>query len=348
MRFDERNVLIVDEAHEMEGILREFATLDFTVSKLIPENLLPDMKKQDISYWVEYFSNPELMPKTAVKKEAYDACLETLRKRISEFNTSYVAKVVVDDRLKKTTFLFIPLSVGKEANNLIFSCASKALLMSGTIYNKDIYCKSIGIAPEEAYFIRIPSSFPEDSRPIICKPQYLIDTSHAKWKDNKEGIGEILESILEKFEDVKGLIHAPSYSACTEIKAMLNNPRIKTHTTENFIHELDKFYKASGNGVFLSPTCYQGVDFKQDRARFQIIIRVPYSNTSDEFMAYNVENNYPWYNHQALVTFGQQIGRINRSEDDFGVTILMDERFLKFLRRNYGVLPMWLRNSIKY
>jgi ATP-dependent DNA helicase DinG len=350
MRFNKREVLIVDEAHEMEGILRDFATVEFVVPKLIPEDLKPDISKQDLEYWISYFQTPELQPRSEVRKEEYNNSLESLRK-CSEYGTGYIAKTSTQEHLRTTTFSFIPIQVGKEANSLIFTCSDKVLLMSGTIYNKDVYCRSLGITPEDAYFIRIPSSFPESSRPIICKPEYLVNTSHATWNDNKEEITRILNEVLEKFKDAKGLIHAPSYKACNEIKGWLNNPRIKTHSPENFPRELEKFYKSSGNdnnGVFLSPTCYQGVDFKQDRARFQVILRVPYSNTSDEFMDYKVKNDFPWYNHQALVTFGQQVGRINRSEDDFGVTILMDERFLKFLSRNSNVLPKWLKDSIRY
>lgn len=347
MRFDEREILIVDEAHEMEGILRDFATLEFVVPKLIPDTLTPDMEKQDLGYWLSYFETPELQPRSTKRKEEYDTALEVMRKS-AEFGNSYIVKTGVSAGQQITTFKFIPMQVGKEANNLVFSSSNRVLLMSGTIYNKDVYCRSLGIKPEEAYFIRIPSTFPMESRPIICKPEYMVNTSHLTWEDNREELTEILKGILGKFKDVKGLIHAPSYKACAEIKDWLKDDRIKTHTAENFTAKLEEFYKRDDVSVFLSPTCYQGVDFKQDRARFQIILRVPYSNTSDEFMAYKVKNDFPWYNHQALVTFGQQTGRINRSEDDFGVTILVDDRFTKFLRRNNSVLPAWLKESIRY
>ena len=100
--------------------------------------------------------------------------------------------------------------------------------------------------------------------------------------------------------------------------------------------------------MFLSPICGQGVDFKYDRARFQIILRVPYENTGDAFNNHKVKNDYQWYNYQALIKFGQQIGRVNRAPDDFGVTVLMDERFNKFISRNKNVLPKWVLDSIIY
>jgi Rad3-related DNA helicase len=100
--------------------------------------------------------------------------------------------------------------------------------------------------------------------------------------------------------------------------------------------------------VFISPVCQQGVDFKGDRARFQIVTRIPYLNTSDEFVSHKVENDFAWYNYKALVVFGQQIGRVNRAEDDYGATFLLDERFNRFISKNSTKLPKWLRDAIVY
>jgi len=118
------------------------------------------------------------------------------------------------------------------------------------------------------------------------------------------------------------------------------------HDRHDLSQKLQEFYASTGNGVFISPVCQQGVDFKGDRARFQIVTRVPYANTSDEFMNYKVQNDFNWYNYQALITFGQMIGRVNRSDDDFGATFLLDERFTKFVGgRNAAKLPKWLRDA---
>lgn len=347
MKFGHRNLIVIDEVHEAEGIIRDFATTEFTVYKNIPESQAPDFNEQQLDYWVDYFSREELKPVTQKRQEEYSAAIESLSNKI-QFNERYIVTHTEQTALHKTEFKFIPIHVGNHANSLIFSCADKVLLMSGTIYNKDVFCKSLGIKPEEAYFIRTSSSFPVVSRPIYFKPEYSVDTSHSQWYENKDRLVEIIKTILAKFNDVKGLIHVPSYKAAQEIKEWVNDKRLKTHTPETFVKELETFYRSHGNGVFLSPACYQGVDFKQDRARFQIIIRVPYLNTGDKFIEHKVKNDFMWYNHQALVNFGQQIGRINRSEDDFGVTVLIDERFGRFLGRNSKVMPKWLKDSIIY
>lgn len=346
-RFDERKVMIIDEAHEVENILRNFDSIKFSISRIFTEESKPNLSETKLQYWSEFFSNENLWPRGQKSREEFIERLNTFKQYAYSHTGDFVAKQYENSLAKITTFEFTPVYVGNQAQSLLFSCAEKVLLMSGTIYNKEVYCSSLGINPESAYFIRIGSSFPTVSRPIYMKKEYLIDTSYAKWNENKEQLTSILQNILEKFKDVKGLIHVPSYSAGNEIKDWLKNPRLKTHTSENFVHELDRFYKSKKADVFVSPTCQQGVDFKDERARFQIIVRVPYLNTSDRFVEYQVKNNFPWYNHQALILFGQQIGRINRNEEDFGVTVLIDERFVKFINRNKKSLPKWLLDSIR-
>jgi Rad3-related DNA helicase len=120
-----------------------------------------------------------------------------------------------------------------------------------------------------------------------------------------------------------------------------------THSPDDSQQRLTEFYAMTGNQVYVSPTCQEGVDFKFDRARFQIITRIPYMNAGDEFIKMKMNKDFSWYNYQAMITFGQQTGRINRSEKDFGVTILMDERFPKFIRKNKAKFPKWMLDSIK-
>ena len=100
--------------------------------------------------------------------------------------------------------------------------------------------------------------------------------------------------------------------------------------------------------ALFAPKCQQGVDFKDDRARFQIITRVPYLNTGDPFVSDMMQKSFDWYNYQALVIFGQQLGRPVRSEKDFGATFLLDERFHRFVSKNSKKLPQWVKDSFVY
>jgi Rad3-related DNA helicase len=318
-----------------------------------------------LAQWNQYFLNPIFVPeetdrdrnlkaqdKTYVSaKEEYLRNVEGLTGTQESFDKGFsvewipILKHGTSTQIA-TAFEFIPHYVGGAVRNMLLSYGQKVLLMSGTIYNKDLFCRNLGISPEEAHFIRIGSSFPKENRPIYLKPKYQVNTSHALWNENFAELIDVIKSILMIFKDAKGLIHAPSYVTSEQIKNALNDPRVVNHTASDFLTKLDGFFKEKEPKVFISPVCQQGVDFKADRARFQIVVRVPYPSTNSKFYEDKVKNDFPWYNYQALVTFGQELGRVNRADDDYGATFLVDERFNKFISKNSKMLPTWVKEGM--
>lgn len=360
-KFEPRNLLVVDEVHELEGMLREFLTSSITVGVGNLTDLDKPRIEDNAESWADYLSQDKFLPKltqleidTKAQDPDYQTSLDTYLNNVEALRRKS-SRVVASRRQtppqvssRMTTWDFTPVSLGTSAKDVFFDMAGKVLLMSGTIYDKAVFCSTLGINPDEAAFLRIGSTFPASNRPIYCRPDLQVDTSFANWNQN---LGEILEkinTIVAKFPDVKGLIHAPSYDTAQIIAAAIKDGRGMAHLKSDFQSKLEEFYELKGNKVFVSPVCQQGVDFKNDRAVFQIIVRVPYMNTSDAFAEYQVKNNFAWYNHQALVTFGQQIGRINRSESDFGITFCLDSRFNKFISKNHRVIPKWVHEAIIY
>lgn len=359
MKFGPRELMIIDEAHEIEAMVRGFIGKSITLPKILRAEDEPGDFK-NIDQWCNYFKQDKfanlftgVAPKarfpeeqTASEKEKYLYRIEMFRKLSDTYKEDFVVKRESDSIVKRTKFEFIPDNIGGAVNSVLFEYGKKILLMSGTIYSKEQFCKTLGIKPSEAYFIRTNSSFPIASRPIYMKPEYMVNTSHATWTANFPKMIENIRTIMDKFPDAKGLIHAPSYVTADQIAHALHDNRVISHGRDDFLVKLEKFYDTPGNRVFISPVCQQGVDFKDDRARFQIVLRVPYPNSGDAFISHKMKKDFSWYNYQALIVFGQQIGRINRSEQDFGVTVLMDDRFPKFIRSNNRALPKWLKDAI--
>lgn len=182
------------------------------------------------------------------------------------------------------------------------------------------------------------------------KRQYMTGTSFKDWKSNITNIADIVSDIMEKFPDVKGLIHTPSYylndDLIKHLRSGISN-RVKTHGKSDFRTALESFYSSKEPLVFFSPICQEGVDFKDDRARFQVILRIPYPSMESKIVKALADENYAWYNRKALQAFGQQTGRINRSETDHGVTILVDDRFPAFINKNSSKLPKWFLDAIR-
>lgn len=358
-KFEKRSIMVIDEAHEIEGVMRDFITKKITTSRRLRESDLPTTVN-GLDGWCDFLldvkcaptvPNSQLRAKQANPEyrtylDIYVDQVQSLRSYSEFLEDKFTVKHNVLGGSTTPTFEFIPHKLGSAAMNNLFAFGDKVVLMSGTIYDKELFCRNLGIKSDDAYFIRIPSTFPVENRPIYMKEKYQADTSFVGWNENFRDIIEKIESIMEIFADVKGLIHAPSYEAADQLLNALPESRVMSHDKTNFQERLAEFYACDSPKVFISPVCQQGVDFREDRGRFQIILRVPYANTNDEFIRDKVENDFNWYNYQALIVFGQQIGRINRSENDFGATFLMDNRFNRFISRNAGRLPKWLQNAI--
>ena len=355
-RFLKRSLVVIDECHEVEGILRGFAEKKVVLPSCIREEDMPaEGQYTTLEEWAGYLSQYSNLFSVKAKsgqpsqKEEFETLLINLSDLSEIVGTKFVVTLERDVVAKRTRFTFTPEYVGNLVDKYILNFGEKRLLMSGTIYNKDLYCRLTGLKSEETCFIKIGSSFPKSLRPIYLKPEYTVDTSHKMWDTNFREMITKIQKVMDVFGDAKGLIHAPSYRAgLTIYNALKATGRVVTHEKDDFQEKLLKFYGSDKPQVFISPICQQGVDFKGDRSRFQIVTRVPYPSTSDKLMEKKVKEDFPYYNYQALIVFGQQIGRVNRSEDDFGATILMDERFNQFISRNRGALPKWLTEAIIY
>jgi Rad3-related DNA helicase len=356
-RFIKRPLLIIDECHEIESTIRSFSERKIRLPCNVTDESLKETERfktlEDWTLWfykyTHLFTDKNGTVGKASDKAVFLNTVKTLETLSDKFGEQFVPNIVKEVQYNRTSFTFTPERVGDLVNLFLLNFGDKRLLMSGTIYNKSQYCRNNGLIEDETCFIRTGSTFPKDTRPIYLKKDYFVDTSHSEWDGNFSEMVEKIETLFDVFDDVKGLIHTPSYAASQQIyDALKHTGRMVMHTKDDLQEKLQSFYAETEPKVFLSPVCQQGVDFKYDRARFQLILRVPYANTTDSFNAYKVKNDFQWYNYQALVIFGQQIGRINRAEDDFGVTILMDERFGKFISRNRNTLPKWLTDSIIY
>lgn len=362
-KFEKRRLMVVDEAHDVPGIIRDHATKAVKVKAVISRGDIQNLK--GVAELCSFLSQPKFIPaetpeellrkqadkEYVTEKEAYLQKVEEIyaagETSLKEFSVELEPKFKGFTEEQIATVLhLVPHNIGGLVFKLLLNYGEKILLMSGTIYSKQLFCKEMGINPEDAYFIRIPSAFPKEKRPIYMNKSLMVNTSHRDWDQNFPKIIESIGTILEIFKNDKGLIHAPSYSAAARIVAALDSPRVHSHEPQDFQHNLGEFFSSKGNGVFVSPVCQQGVDFKEDRARFQIIVRVPYANAGSAFVSDKMKKDFSWYNYQALIVFGQQVGRVNRSPDDFGATFLLDDRFPGFIQKNKSLLPKWLTDAI--
>jgi Rad3-related DNA helicase len=90
----------------------------------------------------------------------------------------------------------------------------------------------------------------------------------------------------------------------------------------------------------------EGFDFKDDCARWQIITKMPYPYLGDRQVAAKKDRSPDWYDTQTIQTVIQATGRICRSEEDWGVTYMLDEDFKILWDRRRSMFPPWFKEAI--
>ena len=344
-RFEPRPRLVVDECHDMAGIIRD--TLGKTVfikgMRLEEE---PEMSRWDLPAWQRYFRHPAHQPVGRFTPE-FREYLSDLDQLIEDLPRLVYGAFAVDIENKETgtAFVFRQLDVSRQARSMVIDHGDRVLLMSGTIFSKNLFCYENGLDPAATAYVQVNSTFPVENRPVVLDPG-AVRLNAANWDNNFGHLIDRIRRILNRHHDDKGLIHASSYVKAAQIAEAIGG-RAVTHSSEDFIPQLTGFFRRRDNSVFVSPICQQGVDFKDDRARFQILTTVPYLNVGDKVVAKMMERNPAWYDLKTLVVFGQQLGRVVRSETDYGITYLMDSRFPSFINRTRQWIPHWLKDSFE-
>lgn len=340
--FAKRKVLILDECHDLASFLRGMLSVSFTIRNVCDSAQLK--KLTTLQDWLKFLKDDEqLLTIKTDNRESYLGRIERIEKASENV---YGEKPIVDYHIDQysTKIEFIPQYIGGMAHKLLFDFADIVIMMSGTIYDQVSFCAPLGIPANDATFIQLASDFPAKNRPVVL-PRSNIDLSHKNWSKNLDAAVGQIQHIAKHHNDEKGIIHVSSYRMAQELKSYLPL-RFVTHDKENFIETLETFFESEDNRILVSPIISQGVDFKDDRARWQIIVRPTYLTPQDKYVKFMLESGrWDWYRYCSLVSLGQQLGRPVRSNTDTGVTYLLDIRFRRLLESVGRLVPGWVRES---
>ena len=131
----------------------------------------------------------------------------------------------------------------------------------------------------------------------------------------------------------------------TEQKGSYNNKsrdRFRSKSRDQIIAE---HFASTRPTVLISPSLHTGLDLKDDYARFQILVKVPYPSKGDRWTDTKREQDPGWYNWQTALRLVQTCGRSVRSQDDWAITYVLDSAFSQFVRNNR--LPYWFMEAVQ-
>ena len=367
-----RNILVIDEAHNAESELSKFVEITVTdrFAKSMLKLRMPYLKTQPQAYkWIQDVYFPKL---TSYKKhvnsmmEKYSGLKSKLKdfvtlarqlellnghytkiKRFLEIYDSenWVFEVIEADGRKGKRLQFKPIDVSPYSEDILFRLGHKVVMMSATILDKEGFCRTLGINPDHAAFISLPSPFPAENRPIFS---FSIGKMSFKEIDKTlPKLAEAIESILDQHKNEKGIIHAHSYKIANYLKRNIKSRRILIHDSANREEVLKRHLSSNKPTVLLSPSMTEGVDLVDEASRFQVVCKVPYPYLGDKLVKKRMHKWKWWYPLQTAKTIVQSVGRSIRSDEDHAVTYILDSDFGYFYSRNKQFFPEGFRSCLK-
>jgi len=225
----------------------------------------------------------------------------------------------------------------------LWSGYEKIVFLSGTLIDRNFFMNLMGCEREQSDFMSLDSPFPVENRLIkfVNVGRMSYDRKHEVFAD----MVPVLSKILEKHKDSKGIIHTGNYELSSWVKEAINDDRLLFHDSKTRESVINRHITTDEKTVIVSPSMINGVDFKDELSRFQVILKVPFPNLSNERVKMRMEQNKTWYSWKTLCDIIQSYGRSVRSVEDYAETYILDGNFENVLR-NINI-PLYLKEAIK-
>ncbi len=241
---------------------------------------------------------------------------------------------VIDRTIKSVTFT--PLRADC-LTKYIFNYADNVLLMSATIIDHKHFAKSLGITDYE--YVEVESDFDASKSPIFVSSQNKLN-----YKNLPIVLPQIcdqIKTITEHHKTEKGIIHTHSNDITQFLKTKLSNDKryLFRDTASNNEEILREHFQSKEPTILVSPSLSFGIDLKDELARFQVIVKLPFLPLSSKRIKQLFDIDKDWYENKMLNALVQACGRATRSKHDFSTTYILDGNSINALKRAKDKLP---------
>lgn len=360
-----RELIICDEAHGVEEQLGKFVEISISerfASTQLGLKMPPDFKDMNAAYtWIKSKYKPALKIKLgevatilgnlkdaankikslqehAQRHDLLDKHLCKINRFIDAYSVdNWVFNLVPANGKSQRKIEFKPVDISHFSQDHLFNFADKILFLSATIFDKDIFCRSLGIDKNEATFIRLPSPFKIQNRLVQIMP--VGSMGKKSIEDTLPRMRDAIKIILEEHKEEKGVLHTCNFRITNYLLENIDNPRLVTHDSTNRDLILKLHGECKKPSVLVSPSMMEGVDLTGDKSRFQIICKIPFPFLGDQVVQKRMKLDPSWYSYKTMITFIQAIGRSVRTADDYAMTYVLDSDWNLFYRTTKNIFP---------
>ncbi len=266
--------------------------------------------------------------------------LETL-----EFILEYRDDHWVFERPTLRIMKITPLVAKRVFNTMMRNRCDKMIIMSATLGDPHVFIEEFGIDPDDCLVIDAESGFPVEKSPIYCMAGPSL--SYDKYDRNIVEAVKHIDSIIDSYVGVKGIIHTGNYRVCHDlVKYSRHASRMIYKAPDQKITNevlVDRHIKSEKDTILVSPSMHSGIDLRDDLSRFQIVAKMCYPNLQDARVKAKQKYTPLWYENETMTKIVQATGRSTRHENDYSDTFIVDPTF----GRLYGRMKDGLAISFK-
>ena len=358
--FTKRNLIVFDEAHNLENVLMNQLMCEFSKKDLkkyvkfnLTDKLINKLLNSKVDEWILFIEKIKSLYSFQIEKEKDPEIVFFMKSQVNSCNN-----ILADIKNDSSSWIcdydndfeylqFKPLKIDNYAKNSLFNHADICLFMSATILDYKLFAKWMGISQSEIYPIRKKSPFNISNNPIKTFDDFNL--SYKNIKVNALKTVSTINDILNKHENEKGIIHTISSSCQDFLVKNINNSRLISHDSQNIIEQFEKFKKSKKSLVLVSPSIGEGVDLPGDLCRFQIMFKLPRPDWGDKQINLRSKMDLQWYDYKTCLNLVQMHGRGMRFDNDFCKNYFIDNRlkdYIRFDSANNNFLPDTFKNAI--
>lgn len=323
-----KKVLIIDEAHNLVPFLQELHTKHFWRKDI---NFPPkSWSRNDLKKWAE--KDPSAVPAPL---------LEELRRDVPRF--SLVRDFATYFGNWEERLSMVPFDVRGEAPFMWPGKGTKLVFLSATINQKDL--ERIGLEDRRWSHIDTGSVIGPERRPI-----YIDAVDSMAFRNQSRNMPELVSyvrAVWTHYGKTRGLVHVP-YNLAEKLKQLGKGLPLFFHDKKNKQSQFSSWLR-SDQGILIASGMTEGLDLAGEKARWQVIGKVPWPSLADPVIKEWSERDPDSYVWETLKQIIQAGGRVCRGPEDFGATHIFDNDIIRLLEmaESARMIPLWWKESLR-
>lgn len=375
--FEKRQLIALDECHNVEAFLTEFnsATITYHRCEQYGVKWCNSMDVTQVYNWILTEYSPKINEVAEIMSEECEYLIDTpaaslspedlkqlqrwhaLNEHLAEIDL--FIKTPIDHVLRKFVMIKDKTQIkfkylyGKDNFHTILKPFGDQLLFMSATPNYKETCASLDIPLEQTAFFSADSDFPAENRPVYFLPTLKMNY---QWLEdsNEQGRANLIDAIISianTHDEHSGIIHTGNFQIATWLTEQLEGkiPHEIFHHNPDSGSQRNKVIEAFNTlnkpSLLISPSITEGLDLIHDRARFAIFAKIPFGSLGDAWIKRRMELSSEWYLTTALTDVLQGCGRVVRSKEDWGSVYILDASWSYLYNNTKHVIPDWWKEA---